>query len=129
MNIFAEFEARVRVAISEAQKTGTLPQDIDLSKITTEPPRDENHGDVSTNVAMVLAKPAGKSPMEIAQKIGDILGRADDVLGVNIAGPGFINVKLADVFWHRVIRAVLSGKAEFGTSNFGKGEKINVEFV
>ena len=129
MNIFAEFEARVRAATSEVQKSGTLPAGIDLSKITTEPPRDENHGDISTNVAMVLAKAAGKSPMEIAQKIGDILGQADDVLGVNIAGPGFINVKLADVFWHRVVRAALSEKTEFGTSDFGKDEKINVEYV
>ncbi len=129
MNIFAEFEARIRTAISEVQKTGALPQDIDLSKITTEPPRDENHGDVSTNVAMVLAKPAGKSPMEIAQKIGDILGKADDVLGVNIAGPGFINIKLADVFWHTVVRAALSTRSEFGTSKIGNGEKINVEYV
>lgn len=129
MNIFAEFETRIRTAISELQKTGSLPQDIDLSKITTEPPRDENHGDVSTNVAMVLAKPAGKSPMEIAQKIGDILGKADDVLGVNIAGPGFINIKLADAFWHKVVRAALSTRTEFGTSKIGKGKKINVEYV
>ncbi len=129
MNIFAEFETRIRTAISEVQKTGGLPHDIDLSKITTEPPRDENHGDVSTNVAMVLAKPAGKSPMEIAQKIGDVLGKADDVLGVNIAGPGFINIKLADAFWHKVVRAALSTRTEFGTSKVGKGEKINVEYV
>ncbi len=129
MNIFAEFEARIRTAISEVQKSGALPHDIDLSKITTEPPRDENHGDVSTNVAMVLAKPAGKSPMEIAQKIGDILGKADDVLGVNIAGPGFINIKLADAFWHKVVRAALSTRTEFGTSKIGNGEKINVEYV
>jgi len=129
VNIFAEFETRIRTAISELQKTGSLPQDIDLSKITTEPPRDENHGDVSTNVAMVLAKPAGKSPMEIAQKIGDILGKADDVLGVNIAGPGFINIKLADAFWHKVVRAALSTRTEFGTSKIGKGKKINVEYV
>jgi len=129
VNIFAEFETRIRTAISEVQKTGGLPHDIDLSKITTEPPRDENHGDVSTNVAMVLAKPAGKSPMEIAQKIGDVLGKADDVLGVNIAGPGFINIKLADAFWHKVVRAALSTRTEFGTSKVGKGEKINVEYV
>jgi len=129
VNIFAEFEARIRTAIIEVQKSGTLPAGIDLSKITTEPPRDENHGDISTNVAMVLAKPAGKSPMEIAQKIGDVLGKADDVLGVNIAGPGFINIKLADVFWHKVVRATLSTRTEFGTSKIGKGEKINVEYV
>ena len=108
MNIFAEFEARIRGAICELQGSGDLPQELDLSRVSTEPPRDESHGDVSTNVAMILAKPAGKNPREIAQKLAGILMQADDVLDVTIAGPGFINLRLADRFWHMVVRAALS---------------------
>ncbi len=129
MNIFAEFEARLQAAITDVQKSGDLPLGLDLSKVSTEPPRDESHGDISTNVAMVLARPAGKNPREIAQKIADILRQADDVLEVNIAGPGFINLKLADVFWHKIVRAALAEGKSFGSSTFGGREKINVEYV
>lgn len=129
MNIFNEFERRILDAVADVQKSGLLPQGLDLSKISTEPPRDDSHGDVSTNVAMVLAKPAGKNPRVIAEEIAKILGQADDVLEVNIAGPGFINLKLADTFWHEVIRAALSKTDVFGSSGIGNGEKINVEYV
>jgi arginyl-tRNA synthetase len=129
VNIFTEFDTRIRAAIGELQKSGDLPSDLDLSKVSTEPPRDDSHGDISTNVAMVLAKPAGKNPREIAVKISDKLSQADDVLEVTIAGPGFINLRLADQFWHEVVRAALSETAVFGTSSFGKSEKINVEYV
>ncbi len=129
MNIFTEFDTRIRAAICELQKSGELPSDMDLSKVSIEPPRDDSHGDISTNVAMVLAKPARKNPREIAGKIADILGRAEDVLEVTIAGPGFINLRLADKFWHQVVRAALSDTQVFGTSSFGDGEKINVEYV
>jgi len=129
VNIFTEFDTRIRAAIGELQKTGELPSDMDLSKISTEPPRDDSHGDISTNVAMVLAKPARKNPREIAAKIADILGHAEDVIEVTIAGPGFINLRLADKFWHQVVRAALSDARTFGTSSLGSSEKINVEYV
>jgi len=129
VNIFTEFDTRIRAAIGELQKTGELPSDMDLSKISTEPPRDDSHGDISTNVAMVLAKPARKNPREIAAKIADILGHAEDVIEVTIAGPGFINLRLADKFWHQVVRAALSDAHTFGTSSLGSSEKINVEYV
>lgn len=129
MNIFAEFEHRIQVAISDVQKSGALPDDLKLTNISVEPPRDDAHGDIATNAAMVLAKPAGKNPREIAQKIADILEQADDVLEVNIAGPGFINIKVADGFWHQIVRAALTSAKTYGTSDFGKGEKVNVEYV
>lgn len=129
MNIFAEFERRIRDAISDVQKSGALPEDLDLSKISIEPPRDDAHGDIATNAAMVLAKPAGKNPREIAQKLAEILNSPDDVLEVTIAGPGFINIRLADTFWHQVVRSTLTKGRNFGSGRLGRNEKINVEYV
>ncbi len=129
MNVFVEFERRIRDAVSAAQTTGDLPENLDLSKISTEPPREESHGDIATNAAMILAKPAKKSPREIAEKLAALLEKSKDVLEVNVAGPGFINIKLADQFWLNVIREVLSAGRSFGSNSLGQGEKINVEYV
>jgi len=129
VNIFTEFETRISAAIAAVQKSGDLPAELDLTRVSSEPPRDEEHGDVATNAAMVLAKPAGKNPREIARKLADILGEADDVVEVSIAGPGFINIRLADQFWHKVIRAALAKGRAFGASDLGRAEKINVEYV
>ena len=97
MNIFNEFESRICAAVAKLQDSGELPLGLDLSKISTEPPRDENHGDVATNVAMILAKPARKNPREIAEKIAEILAQANDVIETSIAGPGFINLKICQI--------------------------------
>jgi arginyl-tRNA synthetase len=129
MNIFAEFQTHVLGAVAALQAEGVLPRGLDLSKIAAEPPRDASHGDIATNVAMVLAKPAGMNPRAIADAVVAKLKDAPDVKALSIAGPGFINATLSDDVWPRVLNAVLTQKENFGRSQFGKGLKVNVEYV
>ncbi len=129
MNIFADFQTHVLSAVAALQNEGVLPQGIDTSKIAAEPPRDISHGDIATNVAMVLAKPAGLNPRTLAEAIVVKLSKAADVKSLSIAGPGFINATLNAEVWPRVLGAVLEQKQDFGRSTFGKGLKVNVEYV
>jgi arginyl-tRNA synthetase len=129
MNIFADFQSHVLEAVAALQAEGVLPVGIDTSKIAAEPPRDVTHGDIATNVAMVLAKPAGLNPRALAEALIAKLKNADDVKSLTIAGPGFINATLNADVWPRVLGAVLEQKEHFGRSQFGKGLKVNVEYV
>ena len=129
MNIFADFQNQVLTAIAQLAAEGVLPQNLDLSKIAAEPPRDASHGDIATNAAMVLAKPAGLNPRVLAEKLIQKLATADDVKSLAIAGPGFINASLKDEVWPRVLQAVLREKEKWGRSNFGRSAKVNVEYV
>lgn len=99
-------------------------------KLTFEKPRMESHGDLTTNVAMLLAKTAGKNPRRLAQEIvGALELEPDLVSGVEIAGPGFINFKFTDRFFNRQISEILSRGEKFGRSDIGEGKKTQVEFV
>ena len=129
MNIFFEFQAHVLKAVEALQAEGVLPAGLDVTKITSEPPRDSSHGDISTNAAMVLAKPAGTSPPAIAGKLIPKLLKNKDVVSANIAGPGFINVTLNSEVWPRVLKSALTLKDQFGHSTMGQGLKVNVEYV
>jgi arginyl-tRNA synthetase len=111
------------------QADGALPADVDTSKVVVEPPRDPSHGDITTNAAMVLAKPAGKSPRDIAASLVERLSAHGDVESADIAGPGFVNMRIADSFWPGFIRATLAPVKHFGHSDMGAGRKINVEYV
>ncbi len=91
MNIFAEFQAHVAAAVNALQSEGKLPLALDLSKLAAEPPRDPSHGDIATNVAMVLAKPAGTNPRALAELLIAKLSDVKDIASLAIAGPGFIN--------------------------------------
>jgi arginyl-tRNA synthetase len=129
MNIFADFQTHVLNAVAALQAEGVLPLDIDTSKIAAEPPRDFSHGDIATNVAMVLAKPAGFNPRVLAEALIKKLQTAADVKSLTIAGPGFINATLNVDVWPRVLGSVLDQKDSFGRSQLGKGLKVNVEYV
>ena len=94
MNIFRYFGERVEAAIGALAAEGVLPPGLDLTRITVEPPRDPGHGDLSTNAAMVLAKPAGAKPRELADSIAAKLAAEESVIEVSVAGPGFINLRL-----------------------------------
>jgi arginyl-tRNA synthetase len=128
-NIFAEMLARIRRASDELIAAGVLPAGIDLSRATVEPPRDQARGDMATNIAMVLAKDAGKKPRELADAYAGKL-RGDDLVGsVEIAGPGFINLTLKPAAWLNALRhAVMLGK-EFGRTDIGADAPVNVEYV
>jgi arginyl-tRNA synthetase len=128
-NIFAQVLDRVRLANDALVAAGELPAGIDQARVTVEPPRDAAHGDMATNAAMVLAKDAGKKPRELAEKIAEKL-RADELIaGVDIAGPGFINLTLKPAAWISALRAAVGLGVRYGASDIGRNEPINVEYV
>ncbi|MFZ2065285.1 MAG: arginine--tRNA ligase [Xanthobacteraceae bacterium] len=128
-NIFAEVLDRVHRANDALIAAGGLPAGIDQARVTVEPPRDAAHGDMATNAAMVLAKDAGKKPRELAEKIAEQL-RADELIaGVDIAGPGFINLTLKPDAWIGALRAAVRLGVRYGASDIGQEVPINVEYV
>jgi arginyl-tRNA synthetase len=128
-NIFNDVLDRVRAVTTRLAGTGLLPAGIDTSRIVVEPPRDPAHGDMATNAAMVLAKDAGRKPRELAQAIADALKADDQVQKVDVAGPGFINLTLKPSAWTEALRAAILAGADFGKSEIGHAEKVNVEYV
>lgn len=129
MNVFAHFEARVREAASALHDTGVLPAGWETTALTVEPPRDATHGDIAINAAMVLSKLAKMPPRDLAAHFAKLLGEVEGVAKVDVAGPGFINLTLKPEFWPRVLKAVLTEGDDFGRSQVGGAEKVNVEFV
>ncbi|RWR52981.1 arginine--tRNA ligase [Sinirhodobacter ferrireducens] len=129
MNLFAEMRAGVIAALDQMTAEGTLPQGLDFAAVTVEPPRDAAHGDMATNAAMVLAKAAGKKPREIADALAAKLAADPRVTAAEVAGPGFLNLRLAPAIWADVTRAVLAEGTDYGRSELGQGIKVNVEFV
>jgi arginyl-tRNA synthetase len=128
-NVFAAVLASVRAANDALIAAGVLPSGLDQSRVLVEPPREPAHGDMATNAAMVLAKDAGKKPRELAEAIADRL-RADVLIDkVEVAGPGFINLTLNRSVWIGALRAAIAAGREFGRSDLGRGEKVNVEYV
>lgn len=128
MNLFSEIRAVVIEALTNMAEAGELPQGLDLCNVAVEPPRDPAHGDMATNAAMVLAKPAGMKPREIADRLA---ARLTDprIAAAEVAGPGFLNLRLSPSVWHGVLRSALRAGADFGRSDMGAGAKVNVEFV
>jgi arginyl-tRNA synthetase len=129
MNIFSNYQQGVRDCIAALQDSGALPLGLDLSKVTVEPPRDSSHGDIATNAAMVLAKPAQMQPRAVAEKLVPGLKALKHVADVTIAGPGFINLKLKPAIWPELLNQLMQEGENFGSSHFGKGVKVNVEYV
>jgi arginyl-tRNA synthetase len=129
MNLFADIRALVIDALGALQAEGTLPAGLDFANVSVEPPRDAAHGDMATNAAMVLAKPAGMPPRAIAEALAAKLMADPRVAGADVAGPGFLNMALAPAVWHGILRSALIGGSAFGSSDLGAGQKVNVEFV
>ncbi|MCW5700700.1 MAG: arginine--tRNA ligase, partial [Rhodospirillales bacterium] len=129
MNLFRHFSDAVSDAIASMVTDGLIPAGLDTGRIAAEPPRDAGHGDVTTNAAMVLAKPAKMKPRELATLLAMRLERLSDVEAVEVAGPGFINLKLRGEFWHERLREVLRAGLNYGDSDLGAGQTVNVEFV
>ena len=129
MNLFGEFQTSVRNELSAMMAEGILPQNLDLSRVTAEPPRDATHGDVSTNAAMVVAKAAGMAPKALADALAKRLTRQADVQSADVAGQGFINLRLKETFWPKILDAILAKGENYGRSAIGKGINTNVEYV
>jgi arginyl-tRNA synthetase len=128
-NIFAAVLARVHAATDALVAAGTLPSDLDRSRVLVEPPREAAHGDMATNAAMVLAKDARKKPRDLAEAITRELAGDPLVAKVEIAGPGFINLTLNKAVWVDALRATITAGPVFGVSDLGHGEKVNIEYV
>jgi len=129
MNVFSHFRDEIVASLREIASAGDLPADLDFRAVTAEPPRDPSHGDVATNAAMVLARPTSMKPRDIAALLAVRLERVDGVASVEIAGPGFINLRLVSGFWHDRLREVLRAGVAYGDSEIGAGRPVNVEYV
>ena len=129
MNPYRHFIGEIEGALHSMQAAGELPEKLDFSAITAEPPRDPAHGDIATNAAMVLAKAAAKKPRDIAEPLLARLKANPDVVDGAVAGPGFINLKITDSFWRERLRECLKQGIAYGDSQVGAGAKVNVEYV
>jgi arginyl-tRNA synthetase len=129
MNLFTDLRGLVLDALAVLEAEGVLPAGLDHGAVTVEPPRDPAHGDMATNAAMVLARPAGLKPRDIATALAERLARDARIAAAEVAGPGFINLRLAPAVWQGLIRAVLEAGGDFGRSELGQGRRVNVEFV
>ncbi|WP_321337049.1 arginine--tRNA ligase [Breoghania sp.] len=128
MNVFAEFAERVRAIVRNLDLSADLG-DADLARVVVEPPRDPAHGDLATNAALVLAKPARMKPRDLAEKIAEGLKADGDVETVEIAGPGFVNLRLKPVFWTGLLGKILAEGLDYGRGTAGAGMPVNVEYV
>ena len=129
MNMFKHFHERIAAAIEDAAREGAWPRGLDTSRIAVEPPREAAHGDISTNAALVLTKEAGVKPRDFAEKLRPLLESLEGVVSAEVAGPGFINLRLADGFWHARLAEILIAGPAYGNSKLGQGRKVNVEYV
>lgn len=129
MDVFAEIESRVSAALEALKAEGALPPGVPTSGFEVETPRDPTHGDVASNAAMVLAKPAGMKPRDIAEKLQAKLSADKDIVSVSVAGPGFLNITLQPAFWHKLVYAIHEEGGDYGRTGLGKGQTVNVEYV
>ena len=130
MDVFAGFHGRVLAAVQQLKHDGVVPAEASIEGIALEPPKDSSsHGDLATNAALVLAKPAGLAPRALAERIVPLLSSDPYIDKVEIAGPGFINLTLSLRFWPTVLRMVLEQGDGYGKSAIGKGQVVNVEYV
>ena len=129
MTLFADIRALVTQCLDVMAREGALPAGLDYANVAVEPPRDAAHGDMATNAAMVLAKPAGLKPRDIAEALAPKLMEDTRIESAEVAGPGFLNLRLSAQTWHGVVGDVLAKGADFGRSDMGQGKSVNVEYV
>ncbi len=127
--IYARFATEIDTVLNALEAEGALPAGLERRAVAVEPPRDPSHGDLATNAAMVLAKPAGMNPRALAALIAQRLSLAEDVAKVVVAGPGFINLTLTPAAWEAELRAIAAGGDDYGRSAKGAGSTVNVEYV
>src|SRR2546423_676474 len=129
MNIFNDFTGRVKNVAQAIVRESGKATDSELDRIMVEPPRDVSHGDLASNAAMLLAKPLGQKPRELASRIAETLALDPDVEAAEVAGPGFINLKLKPAYWLNALHSIIALGDAYGRPDLGRGEKVNVEYV
>jgi arginyl-tRNA synthetase len=129
VTLYAAFAAKIDAVLSALEQEAVLPAGLARSHVSVEPPRDSSHGDLATNAAMVLAKPAATNPRALAEAITQKLAADPAVESAEIAGPGFINLRLGPAAWLEELAAIAALGANYGRSSLGAGRKVNVEYV
>ena len=129
MNLFAFYQNLLTDLLDQMVDQGLISADAPLSKASVDTPRDERHGDLALNAAMVLAKPSGKNPRELAEQIAQAVRSWPFVERVELAGPGFINMRLGAEAWAEMMTSILQNPETFGRSKTGSGASVNVEYV
>lgn len=129
MNLFADMRALVISALDDMVAQGELPKGLNFEHVAVEPPRDKAHGDMATNAAMVLAKPAKANPRGIAEALANRLTSDARITNVDVAGPGFLNLHLSAGVWLQAVQEAVAHPETFGRSDMGQGQKVNVEYV
>ena len=129
MNLFSDIRSLVICCLDAMARDGALPKGLDYANVAVEPPRDAAHGDMATNAAMVLAKPSGLKPRQIAEALAERLLDDGRISGADVAGPGFLNLRLAPSVWQGVVMTALEQVSGFGRASLGAGVRVNVEFV
>ncbi len=129
MNVFKHVEAKIANALEALKATGVLPADLDVRDVEVQEPRDSAHGDIASNAAMVLAKRAKMKPRDLAAALVEELANEPDFDSAEVAGPGFLNIRLRETVWHAVLGDVLDEGAAFGNATLGTGKSAHVEFV
>jgi len=129
MSLYAQYAALLDGVLDDLVADGALPAELNRKNVTVEPPRDPSHGDLATNAAMVLAKAAGTNPRALAELIKPKLEALPPVTSVEIAGPGFINLRLTPEAWRDELKTILREGEQYGLSTIGRNERVNVEYV
>ncbi len=129
MNIFRVFSERVETVVRHLIAQHYHGVEADFSRALVEPPRDSGHGDLSSNAAMVLAKPLGVNPREFATRIATELAADPDVETAEVAGPGFVNLRLRPAYWQKLVGQIVTSGDDYGRTTLGGGVRINVEYV
>lgn len=129
MNLFKDFEKRIKAAIESLDLIKDSDAEVSFARMTVEPPRDSAHGDLSTNAAMVLAKPLNTNPRALAEQIAQCFANDADVVETTVAGPGFLNFRLSVGYWQRIVGDICRKGEDYGRSDMGAGKKVNVEYV
>ncbi len=129
LNLYPRFSAHVAAAIATLVADGDLPAGLSTANVTVEPPRDPTHGDLATNAAMVLAKPAGLKPRDIAVMLALKLNRLPEVASAEVAGPGFLNLTLHPDIWRTELARIAAQGSDYGRSTMGANQRVNVEYV
>ncbi len=129
MTLYHRFAEEIGRILDSLEAEGAIPAGLSRRAVSIEPPRDPAHGDLATNAAMVLAKPAGTNPRALAALLAPKLEQVDGVTCVEIAGPGFLNLRLAAEVWHEELATILGEGGDYGRSSVGEGHRVNVEYV
>jgi len=129
VTLFRRFSDHIASALDAIAARDAIPAGLDRRAISVEPPRDPAHGDVATNAAMVLSKPAGMNPRALAELLAAELVSVAEVEEASVAGPGFINLRVSADSWRAELAAIHGDGDDYGRSKMGEDRCVNVEYV